>query len=57
MSAQRPNGTQPSFVDDTVDDGTPFDLKALVEPSRPSLSEDGIGNDHFSKFFYVRVKV
>jgi hypothetical protein len=47
-----PNGTQPSFVaDDTVDDGTPFDLKALVEPSRPSLTENGIGDDHFNISF------
>jgi hypothetical protein len=51
VSAQRPNGTQPSFVDDTIDDGTPFDLKALVEPSRPTLAEDGIADDHFNISF------
>lgn len=48
----RPNGTEPSFMaDDTVDDGTPFDLKALVEPSRPRLVEDGIGDNHFNISF------
>lgn len=48
----RPNGTEPSFVaDDSVDDGTPFDLNALVEPSRPTLTENGIGDDHFNISF------
>jgi hypothetical protein len=52
VNAQRPNGTEPSFADDTVDDGTPFDLKALVEPSRPSLTEDVvIGDNHFNISF------
>lgn len=51
VSSQQPNGTQPSFVDETVDDGTPFDLNSLVEPSRPSLTEEGIGEDHFNISF------